>query len=367
TGVMEPANAFFNDIRRAIDTDNDGQLSENELIAFYQSATNKLEKVIAKHPSEWHFEEQVDNAWFNQVLEKGRVLLEQHASKYFQSEAIFQESAYREKIMSLYDDFIDHEKARIEQTAWMQQLDTEKLEIQPQVWHFWPLGIYMGSICPIKPTCDIENYYEIDTNKGTFTLSNRLFEYILNIESYASKPYFAGGLSGITIGYGYDLGYQNESTVRRELNGLYSNDDIDSLVAVIGKTSVDAVRSLSNVSNIEISKDNAKTLAVRMKLRYSDRVVRIYPEAINLHPDCQGALLSLVINRGSSLSGERRSEMKNIQTHLKNKRYDLIAGEIRSMKRLWRANQSGLLKRREYEAKVFDDYYKCKCWVKNEN
>ncbi|MDO6709010.1 M23 family metallopeptidase [Photobacterium sp. 1_MG-2023] len=140
-GVMEPENVFFNDIYRAIDTDTDGQLSENELIAFYQSATNKLEKVIAKHPSEWHFEEQVDNAWFNQVLEKGRDLLEQHASKYFQSEAIFQESAYREKIMSLYDDFIDHEKARIEQTAWMQQLDTEKLEIQPQVWHFWPLSI----------------------------------------------------------------------------------------------------------------------------------------------------------------------------------------------------------------------------------
>lgn len=73
-----------------------------------------------------------------------------------------------------------------------------------------------------------------------------------------------------------------------------------------------------------------------------------------LPPDAQGALLSLVFNRGSSLSGSTRKEMKNIQAYVESKNLQKIADEIRSMKRLW-SNLNGLLERREVEASLVEN------------
>lgn len=137
TGVMEPANTFFNDIRRAIDTDNDGQISENELVAFYQAATNRLEKVIAKHPSEWYFK--AEEHWFNQVLAMSQKLTEASLSRYFDSTESYMSSEFRKNFVQSYDSFAIHEKERIDNTSWMQDINPEKLDLKPEVWHFWPL------------------------------------------------------------------------------------------------------------------------------------------------------------------------------------------------------------------------------------
>ncbi|MEL6116376.1 hypothetical protein P0Y67_14250 [Photobacterium sp. SP02] len=139
TGVMEPANTFFNDIRRAIDTDNDGQISENELVAFYQAATNRLEKVIAKHPSEWY--SKAEEHWFNQVLAMSQKLTEASLSRYFDSTESYMSSEFRKNFVQSYDSFAIHEKERIDNTSWMQDINPEKLELKPEVWHFWPFTI----------------------------------------------------------------------------------------------------------------------------------------------------------------------------------------------------------------------------------
>ncbi|MCM0148673.1 hypothetical protein KCN56_08890 [Photobacterium galatheae] len=215
-GVIEPANVFFNDIYRSIDTDNDGQLSENELVAFYQAETNQLEKVIAKHPSEWHFEEQVEDSWVNDVLEKGRELFEQHVIRYFQTEETFRESPYRDKIMSLYDKFTDHEKERIEQTAWIQKLDAEKLQIQPQVWHFWPLGV-------TSLLDDEMNERWLTVPHGQLTFDSEGNDIPGNI-FFTRKPHVPNeggnviGESGITIGRGLDIGKRTREEVKKILD-----------------------------------------------------------------------------------------------------------------------------------------------------
>ena len=89
-----------------------------------------------------------------------------------------------------------------------------------------------------------------------------------------------------------------------------------------------------------------------------ERTAKIYPQIVNLHPDCQGSLVSLVYNRGSNLKNiDSRIEMINIATHLNNSNLSKIPNEFRSMKRIWK-NKSGvrgLLARRDQEATYFEE------------
>jgi GH24 family phage-related lysozyme (muramidase) len=204
-----------------------------------------------------------------------------------------------------------------------------------------------------------EAYYEFDTREGVFRVSREGFEFILSWESCRLNPYVPGGntASGITLGYGYDLGQQNAVTVRKDLNGLCTPDEITRLTAVAGKTRDAARAALPSVADIAISRENAMRLALTTSERYAGDTAGIYPRAIKLHPHCQGALLSLVINRGTSFtvpSVDSRREMKEIQEDFINGTPENIPGRLESMKRLWQnSGQEGLLKRRDGEAELF--------------
>src|SRR5690606_30273471 len=80
---------------------------------------------------------------------------------------------------------------------------------------------------------------------------------------------------------------------------------------------------------------------------YARSTAKTYPGVELLPPDAQGALLSLVYNRGASLDGPRRSEMKKIAAWVKVKNLSKIGAEIRAMKRLWAGDpkMKGLLTR----------------------
>jgi len=71
--------------------------------------------------------------------------------------------------------------------------------------------------------------------------------------------------------------------------------------------------------------------------------------------DCKGALVSLAYNRGPSFDapGPRYAEMRAIRQHMADKRFDLVPGEFRSMKRLW-PKGGDLWNRREHEAALFE-------------
>ena len=64
-------------------------------------------------------------------------------------------------------------------------------------------------------------------------------------------------------------------------------------------------------------------------------------------------LLSLVFNRGTKMSGNKRREMKAIQALILDKDLDGIAEQIRLMKRLWNKSElPGLHTRRDKEARM---------------
>jgi hypothetical protein len=263
------------------------------------------------------------------------------------------------------------EKARIEKLSWWAQAAGQHgIKTDGMAWHFHVAGLIGGFNIGCPEKCKTE-VYEIETTVGIFVVSKKLFEYILDIERYSEYPYaLSDNSSGITIAYGYDLGQQTSTTVDTELAGLYAPGEIEILKTSLGKKGAEARAHLATVRHIAINKDNALKLAVIMKKRYAQQVVDIYPEVINLHPDCQGALLSLVINRGNALSGTTpaktaaRLEMKQIQEDFINDKIEMIPSRLRDMTRLWRddSTRRGVAIRREKEADFFEDALTCKCW-----
>ncbi|MBI6682382.1 hypothetical protein YA0697_11750 [Pseudomonas viridiflava] len=262
------------------------------------------------------------------------------------------------------------EKARIERLSWWDSVvGSVGLVNSSKVQHLNPLGLIGNFVsgCPEKCKSEV---YTLDTTVGTYVVSKKLFEFILSIEAYREHPYaLPDNSSGVTIGYGYDLGQQTAAAVDLELKDLYTPDEITRLKGALGKKGQDARDYVHNVSSISISKENALKLAVIMKKRYAQQVVDVYPKAISLHPDCQGVLLSLVVNRGNALSGSTpakaasRLEMKQIKEDFDNEKPELIPSRIRSMKRLWTTPATaGLVTRREKEAVYFEEALKCNCW-----
>ena len=78
---------------------------------------------------------------------------------------------------------------------------------------------------------------------------------------------------------------------------------------------------------------------------------KIYPQLEQLNEDTQGALVSMVFNRGTGLTGDSRTEMRAIVDLVAKKDYEGIAEEIEKSKRLWEhRGLDGLVIRREAEA-----------------
>jgi hypothetical protein len=169
------------------------------------------------------------------------------------------------------------------------------------------------------------------------------------------RPYWPGGSSGITIGIGYDLGYNSKAQIRKDWKQFLSDDDLNRLLSVAGKKATTAKQSLTpDIRKARIPFDAASDVFSTAVLpRYAKLTVKAYPGVEKLFPDAQAVLLSLLYNRGTAMSGSRRREMKAIQPLVKNADYDGIAQQIRAMKRLWVGmGLDGLLKRRDDEANL---------------
>jgi hypothetical protein len=193
---------------------------------------------------------------------------------------------------------------------------------------------------------------------------------IAEAEGFDTPGSWPGARSGVTIGVGYDLGYYPERVFRDDWDGILLPPDIDRLATAIGVTGVNAKAYCHKFGNIQIPHDGALRVFRTVTLPdFAQRAGNTFPGAENLPADAQGALVSLVFNRGTDLEGDRRAEMLNIRNAIKNSKADpgeseeqrvnnllkYIAKEFRSMKRIWK-NQGldGLLTRRENEAKLVE-------------
>ncbi len=165
-------------------------------------------------------------------------------------------------------------------------------------------------------------------------------------------PVWPGGQSGVTVGIGYDLGYAAANQIEKTWRGLLTDADLAKLLTVAGLKGDDARRAVGRVKTVTVPLDAAERVFYTQTLpEYARRTRRTYPGIEDLPADAQGALLSLVYNRGTALSGGSRREMKAIRGLIPQRDLDGIAEELRAMKRIWRsAGLPGLLRRRDDEA-----------------
>lgn len=195
-------------------------------------------------------------------------------------------------------------------------------------------------------------------------LSDAGYQLILDFEVGGGEAYYnrflihpewPGAASGVTIGVGYDLGYNSAKVIRSDWD-LLGAPTAERFAGVAGITGSQAHSILYTVRDIRVpwaageSVFNDVTLA-----RFYELTKRTYPGFDALRPNAQAALVSLVFNRGSDLTGSRRVEMRNIRSLVPVANYSGIAKQLRAMKRLWPLSSDvgpGLQRRREAEARL---------------
>ena len=204
------------------------------------------------------------------------------------------------------------------------------------------------------------------TSSSQSVLSAKALKLILDYEVGGGKSYYdralkhpsyPGGASGVTIGIGYDLGYNSSAQFAADWRDQLSAGDFARLQPCLGATARRAKDLIGGVKDISIAWDSAFAVFQNNTLpRFIRETVKAFPGSDKLHPDAFGALVSLVFNRGGSVSGVSRVEMLNIKNAIINQRpdiYDYISQQITAMKPLWVGKGlDGLLTRRDDEAKL---------------
>lgn len=172
------------------------------------------------------------------------------------------------------------------------------------------------------------------------------------------KPIWAGGDSGCTIGIGYDMGYNTEKQFLADWSSNLNLNFINALRPLCGLKG-EQVRGMikGEVLNVRIPYNTAYEVFVKSSLpRYYALTKKIYPNMDLLNEDTQGALVSMVYNRGNKLEGDSRAEMRAIVDLIAKQDYEGIAEQIEKSKRLWEGKGlDGLVVRREAEADLVRD------------
>jgi GH24 family phage-related lysozyme (muramidase) len=187
-------------------------------------------------------------------------------------------------------------------------------------------------------------------------LTDKAKKLIMDFEGL-NQPYkWPGGDSGITLGIGYDLGYVTVDQFESDWGPYFTADQLKRLKDAVGKRGIAARNRAAQLQDIKIKRKDAETVFIERNLPlYAFKTEMAFPGITELPPDAQGALVSLVFNRGTSMEGDRRSEMRAIRDAVAMGDLQEIADQLRSMKRLWVGKGlDGLLVRREEEAKLVE-------------
>lgn len=219
-------------------------------------------------------------------------------------------------------------------------------------------GLTVDGIAGIETLTSLQRVVPVNEKKPEPLLSYNAFKLILDFEVGGGEGYYnlklkhptwPGGESGVTIGIGFDLGY--EGTMRPWV-GYLPTDVIDRLTACLGHVRYEAIKSVEAVRDIVIPWEPAltvfKTHTVPIEI---ERTHQAFPGLWKLPKDVQGALVSLVYNRGAGMEGDRRREMREIRDAVWAGDIPAIADALVSMKRLW-PDMKGLRLRRDAEAEL---------------
>lgn len=167
------------------------------------------------------------------------------------------------------------------------------------------------------------------------------------------RPIWPGHHSGVTVGIGYDLGYQHASIIATDWSTHPHAVRLATAAGITGPLARDEARKLADISiEYSMARRVFDQTSVVIHHRIARRVFR--PQHFDALPcNARGALVSLVFNRGGSMAGNARSEMRHIRdVCLPAVDVQCIATQIRAMERIWVGSriERGMRNRRYAEA-----------------
>ena len=162
--------------------------------------------------------------------------------------------------------------------------------------------------------------------------------------------------SGITIGYGYDLGQVKGDQFAKDWKGVLPTGHFQRLRTVLGLKGILARQAATGMRDIVIRKEDALPVLSRTLLRYEAMTLKAFPGLEAYSADVQGAVLSLVYNRGAGMGTghplDGRQEMRDLQAAIARKASrDELASIFEGMAAIWQdMGADGLIARRFEEA-----------------
>ena len=176
-------------------------------------------------------------------------------------------------------------------------------------------------------------------------------------DKYLSRPTWPGGASGMTLAIGVDCGYYSPEELEKIFNFL-PKEQLAIVKGASGKTGIAGKEYTAKNKNkgINITWDQAIEIFNTLTWpKFARLTEKAFTSVNELCDNAYGALVSLVFNRGTSMQGDSRLEMRNIRVLVPKKDYKGIAEELRKMKRIWKGKGlDGLLARRDAEADLVE-------------
>lgn len=167
------------------------------------------------------------------------------------------------------------------------------------------------------------------------------------------RPEWPKGRSGVTQGIGYDNGYATRARIEADWQAIAQ---VRRLGATAGITGSRAGELAKQVRDIIVHWDVALDVFQRVDIgRYREQAQRAFPGFDELKPSAQDALISLVYNRGPSMMGPNRVEMRQMRDlYVPRKDYAGLSSAFRRMIRVWVGTEiyGGMKSRREAEARL---------------
>lgn len=168
------------------------------------------------------------------------------------------------------------------------------------------------------------------------------------------RPVWPGGKSGVTWGIGYDGGHQTSTRILEDWAAHPERLLLSRTAGVTGSAAQPLAAQLRRVvTPLPLAED---VFAYSTLPRYAHLAMRTFDDGWTcLDPDPQGSLVATVYNRGTSMRGRSRAEMRQLRDDCV-PRCDApcMAAAYRAMKRVWKGTplEAGLGRRYEATARL---------------
>lgn len=169
------------------------------------------------------------------------------------------------------------------------------------------------------------------------------------------RPIWARGASGVTVGIGYDLGYNTRCQIQKDWGDILPKNMVDALKSCAGIKGSAARHHQQRVKYIVSIplQDAMKVFIKRTVPRFAQLAKTSFKTIEKSHPYIQDMMLSQTFNRGASTKGNsRRHVLWQSRASAKGQYYALPI-YCRDSKVIW-ANQPsirrGIWRRRDAEA-----------------